>query len=302
MQIIIISPNNKTHKHWHLSRTKVMALFGLVVGLIAVSSLMLMNYWNVPSQSQTNVHYSKSETKSQAVIPNEATQHSLSSVENFYAKRLGQLQAEAIRLKALTEELASMSGLDVTEFMLSERTAQGGLEKQGKDLSIDEFNSGLDQLSFGFEQHHHQLVTLQDLLITHDNIESAIPQGRPTNGGWISSYYGYRIDPFSGKKAFHHGIDLAGKSGSGVHAVADGIVTWIGTRSGYGGLVEVDHGNGYVTRYAHNKTIKVKVGDKVDKGQVLALMGSTGRSTGPHVHFEILRDGKNVNPYTFVKR
>ncbi|MBL4638591.1 MAG: M23 family metallopeptidase, partial [Proteobacteria bacterium] len=120
--------------------------------------------------------------------------------------------------------------------------------------------------------------------------------------GWISSYYGKRIDPFTGKKAFHKGLDLAGKAGSGIHTVADGMVTWIGKRSGYGALVEVDHGNGYVTRYAHNKTIKVKVGDKVNKGQVIALMGSTGRSTGPHVHFEILRDGKNINPYNFVKR
>ena len=302
MQIIIISPNNKTHKHWHLSRTKLMSLIGLFVGLLAISSLAIMNYWNAQSLPKTNIHYSKSDLSPQTFNNNLATIENVVYVENFYAKRLGQLQAEAIRLKALTEKLASLSGLDVTEFMLSENIAQGGVEIQGNDLSIDEFDDELQQLSLGFEHQYQQLVTLQDFLITHDNIESAIPQGRPIVGGWISSYYGKRIDPFTGKKAFHKGLDLAGKAGSGIHTVADGMVTWIGTRSGYGALVEVDHGNGYVTRYAHNKTIKVKVGDKVNKGQVIALMGSTGRSTGPHVHFEILRDGKNINPYNFVKR
>jgi len=302
MQIIIISPNNKTHKHWHLSRIKLMSLIGFFVGLIAISSLAVMNYWNTPNQSPTNIYYSQSDVSRQTFNKQMDTKQNVVSVENFYAKRLGQLQAEAIRLKALTEKLASLSGLDVSEFMLSENIAQGGVEKRGDDLSIEEFDDELQELSTGFEQQHQQLVTLQDFLITHDNIKSAIPQGRPINGGWISSYYGKRIDPFTGKKAFHHGLDLAGKSGSGVHSVADGMVTWIGKRSGYGGLVEVDHGNGYVTRYAHNKTIKVKVGEKVNKGQVIALMGSTGRSTGPHVHFEILRDGKNINPYKFVKR
>jgi murein DD-endopeptidase MepM/ murein hydrolase activator NlpD len=302
MQVIIISPNNKTHKHWHLSRTKLMILSSLIIALIAISAYGTMNYWQNATQSKTNNHVSQSLT-----IPENLTQASNSElyttpVDSFYAKRLGQLQAQAIRLNALTEELASMSGLDVSKFLLKDNIAQGGIEKQGDDFSSQEFNNEMQQLSLGFEEQHQQLLSLQDFIITNDNIESAIPQGRPINGGWISSYYGNRIDPFTGKKAFHRGIDLAGKAGSGVYSVADGIVTWIGERSGYGGLVEVDHGNGYVTRYAHNKTIKVKVGDKVNKGQVLALMGSTGRSTGPHVHFEILRDGKNINPYSFVKR
>ncbi|OUR64082.1 peptidase M23 [Methylophaga sp. 42_25_T18] len=302
MQIIIISPNNKTHKHWHLSRTKLMSLIGLFVALLAISSLAIMNYWNAASLPKTNSHYSQVNISPLALNNDLAIIKNVAYVENFYAKRLGQLQAEAIRLKALTEKLASLSGMDVSEFMLSENSAQGGVEMLGNDLSIDEFDNELKQLSIGFEQQHKQLVTLQDFLITHDNIESAIPQGRPIDGGWISSYYGKRIDPFTGKKAFHKGLDLAGKAGSGVNTVADGMVTWIGKRSGYGALVEVDHGNGYVTRYAHNKKITVKVGEKVIKGQVIALMGSTGRSTGPHVHFEILRDGKNINPYNFVKR
>ena len=302
MQVIIISPNNKTHKHWHLSRTKLMILSGLMIALIAISAHAAMNYWQNNNQSQNPVHVLKSTLISESFVQSSSLDQQSTPVYSFYAKRLGQLQAQAIRLNALTEELATMSGLDVSQFLLTDDIAQGGIEKQGDDLSNQEFNDELQQLSLGFKEQHQQLLSLQDFLITNDSIESAIPQGRPIKGGWISSYYGNRIDPFTGKKAFHRGMDLAGKSGSGVYSVADGIVTWIGERSGYGGLVEVDHGNGYVTRYAHNKTINVKVGDKVNKGQVLALMGSTGRSTGPHVHFEVLRDGKNINPYSFVKR
>jgi len=302
MQVIIISPNNKTHKHWHLSRTKLMILSSLMIALIAISAHTAMNYWQNNNQSQNPVHALKTTAIPESFVQSPSLDQQSTPVYSFYAKRLGQLQAQAIRLNALTEELATMSGLDVSQFLLTENIAQGGIEKQGDDLSNQEFNDELQQLSLGFKAQHQQLLSLQDFLITNDSIESAIPQGRPIKGGWISSYYGNRIDPFTGKKAFHRGMDLAGKSGSGVYSVADGIVTWIGERSGYGGLVEVDHGNGYVTRYAHNKTINVIVGDKVNKGQVLALMGSTGRSTGPHVHFEVLRDGKNINPYSFVKR
>ena len=167
--------------------------------------------------------------------------------------------------------------------------------------SIDGFDNKIKSLSSVFEEYHKKLINLQDLLITQDNIQSAIPHGRPIKGGWISSHYGNRIDPFTGKTVFHYGLDLAGKSGSSVYTVADGIVTRISEHSGYGGLVEIEHGNGYVTRYAHNKRMQVKIGEKVNKGQILALMGSTGRSTGPHVHFEVLQDNSSINPYNFIK-
>ncbi|OUR74260.1 peptidase M23 [Methylophaga sp. 42_8_T64] len=300
MQVIIISPNNKTHKHWHLSRTKLMLLMSIVVSLLLMSSVAVIQVLN-PSESSTLPPFSHA-TLAPELITIPVPDLTSDAVSNVYVKKLGQLQAEAIRLKALTEKLASLSGLDVSSFLLDDDAAQGGIEKTGHVLSFEDFNDGLKVLSLGFEQQQQQLLTLQDLVLTQDNIESAIPQGKPIEGGWVSSYYGNRIDPFTGKQAFHRGIDIAGKSGTAVNTVADGIVTWIGQRSGYGGLVEVDHGNGYVTRYAHNKTIKVTWGDKVVKGQLLALMGSTGRSTGPHVHFEILRDGKHINPYTFVKR
>jgi murein DD-endopeptidase MepM/ murein hydrolase activator NlpD len=130
--------------------------------------------------------------------------------------------------------------------------------------------------------------------------ERVTPSGRPVEEGWLSSRYGKRNDPFTGKQDFHKGLDFAGKKGSEVIAVGDGVVSWAGVKSGYGKLIEINHGNGYATRYGHNQSNLVKIGDTVKKGQQIALMGSTGRSTGPHVHFEVLHDGKAVNPSKFV--
>jgi murein DD-endopeptidase MepM/ murein hydrolase activator NlpD len=129
-----------------------------------------------------------------------------------------------------------------------------------------------------------------------------LPGGRPVESGYISSLYGQRTDPFDGNQANHHGIDFAGAAGTQVLAVADGIVSHVGIDGGYGRQVEITHGNGYVTRYAHNAKALVKPGQTVKRGDAIALMGSTGRSTGTHVHFEVLRDGRPMNPLSFVKR
>ena len=123
---------------------------------------------------------------------------------------------------------------------------------------------------------------------------------RPVTQGWISSYFGQRADPFTGRTAFHAGLDFAGKEGSDVVAVASGVVTWSKERFGYGRCVEINHGNGYVTRYAHNSSNLVAVGATVQKGDSIARIGSSGRSTGPHLHFEVLKNGRPINPMTFV--
>jgi len=228
-------------------------------------------------------------------------QYSEQRLDEYYVQRLGQLQAESIRLKALAEKIANMTGVDTDVFELNNNPAQGGYDLQGKPLSLADFKQELGAVEDSFKAQKENLGLLQNLYITNMGIQSAIPQGSPSEEGWISSVYGKRIDPFNGKKTFHHGIDIAGRSGSPILAVADGIITWTGKRSGYGQLVEIDHGNGYVTRYAHNKTLIAKLGDRVAKGESIALMGSTGRSTGPHVHFEVLLEGKALNPYSFVK-
>ena len=147
-----------------------------------------------------------------------------------------------------------------------------------------------------------RLTTLESLLMDKQLLRDMQPEGRPVNDGWMSSGYGYRTDPVTGRKEFHGGVDFAGKPGLEVRAVAAGVVTWSGKRWGYGNMVEINHGNGYVTRYAHNRANTVALGEKVEKNQPVALLGSTGRSTGPHVHFEVVQNGRSVNPWKFIRK
>ncbi len=145
-----------------------------------------------------------------------------------------------------------------------------------------------------------QLAALENVILSRDLTQQIRPEGKPTKSGFISSYFGERQDPFTGHEAFHRGVDFAGAAGSEVVSVAAGVVTWAGARSGYGSLIEINHGNGYVTRYGHNQRVLVTVGQTVTRGQAVALMGSTGRSTGPHVHFEVLKNGRQINPASFL--
>jgi murein DD-endopeptidase MepM/ murein hydrolase activator NlpD len=303
MQVIIISSNSQTHKHWHLTRGKLMLLLALIVSLVSVSSYSFANWLNNPASSQLNPAIPVTQTSSNSTgsVETQQTAEQGESATEFYARQLGGLQAETIRLRMFSERLAEIAGFDTSAFSLDEHPGQGGIEKDGSALSSDVLDLSIEQLSEELRNQQEALTALEQYLLTEDTIAASIPTGKPVKDGWVSSFYGYRIDPFNGKKTFHEGLDIAARNGTNVLSVADGIVTWVGQRGGYGGLVEVDHGNGYVTRYAHNKTIKVKKGDRVNKGETLALMGSTGRSTGPHVHFEVLRDGQHVNPYNFIK-
>jgi murein DD-endopeptidase MepM/ murein hydrolase activator NlpD len=160
----------------------------------------------------------------------------------------------------------------------------------------------LDDLTRQIKDRERQLSVLESLISTRNLSRQIVPGGRPVTSGWISSYFGQRPDPFTGRTAFHRGLDFAGPAGAEVVAVAAGVVTYTKERFGYGRVVEINHGNGYVTRYAHNQRILVSLGDTVQKGQPIALIGSTGRSTGPHLHFEVLKQGRAVDPMSFVRR
>lgn len=223
---------------------------------------------------------------------------------NALALRLGQMQAHVVRLDAVGQRLVAVGDLDSGEFDFSKSPAVGGPESRvsgASSLKIPDFLTQIDQLSQQLVDREEQLTVLESVLMSRNLQHEVIPSGRPINKGWISSRYGMRTDPFSGKPDFHKGIDLAGSEGADVITVGSGVVMWSGKRYGYGNMVEVNHGNGYITRYGHNKENTVKVGDTVKKGQVIAKMGNTGRSTGPHVHFEVWRSGRTVDPMKFVQ-
>ncbi|PVV05768.1 MAG: hypothetical protein B6D77_18070 [gamma proteobacterium symbiont of Ctena orbiculata] len=220
------------------------------------------------------------------------------------AIRIGQLQSQLLRLDALGERLVNIGGLDKGEFSFEAPPALGGPEEvkfsRSEQSALPDLLMEMEQLEQMIDHRHQQLTLVEDLIMNSNLEESVHPTGRPVNKGWISSYYGMRNDPFSGKRSMHKGMDFAGKDGSEVVAVAAGVVTWSGERYGYGKLVEINHGKGYITRYGHNKEIVVEVGDRIKQGQVIAKMGSTGRSTGPHVHFEVVRNGRTIDPTRFI--
>ncbi len=218
--------------------------------------------------------------------------------------RVGELQARLVRLDALGERLTSMANLESGEFDFSQPPALGGPEVASTDeqFSPPEFTSVIRELEVQIESRQHQLETLGALLTNRKLENDVFIAGRPIKKGWMSSRFGRRNDPFTGRIAWHAGVDFAGKDGSDIVAVAAGVVTWSGDRYGYGQLVEISHGHGFKTRYAHCKENLVKLGDVVKKGQIVALMGSTGRSTGPHVHFEVYKHGRPVDPSAYIHR
>ncbi len=143
-------------------------------------------------------------------------------------------------------------------------------------------------------------MVLENLMAMRELGERIIPGGLPLIGGWISSHYGYRSDPFTGHRALHRGVDFAGRPGTRIVSVAPGVVSYAGYKAGYGYVVEITHPTGYLTRYGHNSRNLVRSGQMVQKGDAVAVIGSTGRSTGTHVHFEVERDGKVLNPSRYL--
>ena len=235
----------------------------------------------------------------------EAARQLLQQKVDALAMRVGQMNAHVIRLDALGKRLTDMAGLKKGEFDFESAPPIGGLDvsdKSGRPASVPLLSDMLDRLSDQLSDRERQLGALENLIQTRELRAEVYPTGRPVQSGFISSFYGSRVDPFTGYTAFHPGVDFAGEAGGEVMAVATGVVTWAGEHMGYGNLVEITHGNGYVTRYGHNSKVLVKAGDTVQKGQVLALVGSTGHSTGPHVHFEVLRDGSPVDPMAFINQ
>ena len=232
----------------------------------------------------------------------ESLRESVDDQVSALATRVGRMQAQLVRLDALGRQLTEVAKLKRGEFDFDEPPAIGGPESAGEGPVVPALDSMLDSMDAQIDDRRRQLTALQNLIMTRELARQIVPGGRPVETGYISSLYGQRTDPFDGNQATHRGIDFAGVAGTEVLAVADGIVSHTGLDGGYGRMIEVTHGDGYVTRYAHNAKILVKPGQTVKRGDAIALMGSTGRSTGPHVHFEVLRNGKPMNPLAFVKR
>ena len=218
---------------------------------------------------------------------------------NALAARLGELQAEATRLNALGDRLTRVAQLGDGEFDFNSPVGVGGLGPV-RDMPAGELREGITGIDADFAAAGGQLSVLEALLFNRELDRNAVPSRSPVASSYVTSGFGRRADPFGGGAAWHKGIDFDARTGDPVLAVADGVVSFSGVRSGYGNVVEIDHGNGYVTRYAHNSRNTVQVGDLVRVGGEIAKAGSTGRSTGAHVHFEVWENGRVMNPRKFL--
>jgi murein DD-endopeptidase MepM/ murein hydrolase activator NlpD len=209
--------------------------------------------------------------------------------------QLAIMQNRINKMELLTATMAENAGLNKEDFTLSD-------EMQTLDVTESSLTNQINKMAETLDFKIQQLTALESLMMGLNIERQSELAGRPVGKGWLSSYYGVRKDPFTGRPSMHKGIDFAGKEGEDVIATGAGVVTWSGSRYGYGNLVEIDHGNGLRTRYGHNAELIVAVGDVVTKGQGIALVGNTGRSTGAHVHYEVLKNGQQIDPLPFIYR
>lgn len=306
MNIIIINSNGQ--RALSVTRTTlaifVLLALALVLGLFSYFYTSSMNDMQVVKKREfrlaedDQLAYLLVEQKKSL----EATQLSLESkLENMTA-RVSQMQARMIQMEQLGNKLVKVAGLKRKEFDFSSAPAMGGPNEERLDTDAKQLESRMAGLLNDIESHENQLAILEALIEQRIYANYQTPKGRPAKKGWISSYFGMRKDPFTGKMSRHRGIDVAAKEGSDLVATASGVVTWVGERSGYGLMVEIDHGKGLQTRYGHCKSISVKLGQKINQGEVIGEIGSTGRSTGPHVHYEVLKNGVKVNPIKYARK
>lgn len=305
MNIIVLSNRHGKSTQISLDRPVMFLALGLLLvsifGLVFAGGYMLARDQMVanPDPRITNFYAELKAQEEEVLEAKQRTQDQL----NAQAARVAKMYAHILRLDALGRRLTQMAELEDGEFDFDVSPAQGGRALRNEQMAVEaSIQSQLDGLVAQISDREHQLEVLENLMINRHLTDQGAPEGRPVLSGYVSSYFGKRVDPFTGKTASHKGIDFAGKEGNEIIAVAAGVVTYSGDRFGFGIMVEINHGNGLITRYAHNKENLVNVGERVEKGQTIALMGSTGRATGPNLHFEVLRNGKIVDPMEYIRK
>lgn len=304
MDIILVSSRFAKARTIKLSATHLMMAVPLAVGML-LAIVVAAQYAIVRMQPGAMTGELRDWLASVQAEKQEKQQFYTRESLDTMAKRLGEMQAQVLRLDALGARLAKAAGMKPQEFSFDEPPAQGGPyipAPQQQDISLDSMNQQLASLSLLMNDRNDKLVALETLMQQDQLSQRMFPSVAPIKQGWYSSNFGWRIDPFTGKQAMHEGVDYMVPAGTPVYASAGGIVSYADLHPQYGNMVEIDHGNGIVTRYAHASRLLVKVGQMVRRGQEIAISGSTGRSTGPHLHFEVRYKGVAQNPVRFLQK
>ncbi len=301
MKIILLREKGRSHSIRVLRRT-------LIVGLVCLSLLttlggifVFQGLTREVADDAAIAGWRERLTQQQAEV--DLIRDRSAAESEAVGRQLAQMQARLLRMEALGARVTEVADLEGGEFSFAQPAPQGGPTSRTEDaVPWPSLLAGLDELSIDLKYRENELEVLESLLRDREYRKAVAVTGRPVTWGWMSSPYGQRVDPISGKSAWHAGVDFAGRDGSDVIAVASGVVTYAAIRSGYGKMVEINHGDGFATRYGHHSAILVSAGDIVKKGQVIGTMGTSGRSTGPHVHFEVLKNGRHVDPARYVAR
>ena len=301
MKIMLVGKNGALRSiraDWRVLLGGVCLMLGITAALSAAVYPVIVNQFLIPGMiDQWRERLADQDARvrdleSQALVESGAV-----------GRQLAQMQARLWRMEALGVQVADVASVPLDEFGFDRPAPLGGPAGSCDSfLESPDLRAGLDALAIDIRDREDELQVLETVLGNQEYREASRLAGWPVNRGWISSPYGRRVDPITGRMAWHTGIDIAGRKGTDVVAIAAGVVVFAGQRDNYGNLVEIDHGDGYVTRYGHQQELHVKAGDIVQRGEALGALGSTGRSTGPHVHIEVLRNGRHLNPSGYLSR
>jgi murein DD-endopeptidase MepM/ murein hydrolase activator NlpD len=300
VHIILVSDRLATAKTITITaRHLALAAAGLMLTVLVLSSLF--SYFTVRHAAEVRLPFLQSLLVSVREQETQKTQEFLRENLNAMAVRLGQLQAQLMRLDTLGERLGQLSGIKPSD-KPADKPGQGGpFIAPNKPLTPDDLQRQIDQLSRQLESKGDYLGLIETELMDERVKKNQLPTALPVEAQWNASGFGWRIDPFTGEQAMHEGIDFIADTGTAIQAAAAGIVVTAERHPQYGNLIEIDHGNELITRYAHASKVLVKQGALVKRGQKIAEVGSTGRSTGPHLHFEVRFRGVAQNPNRFLQ-
>lgn len=304
MNVILVSSNLAK------ARTRTLTLTGAHLALLAGAFFLViallalgLNYLSLRYADKIDSPSLRSLVLSVQQEERQKNQSYLHDSLNAMAVRMGQMQAQLLRLDSLGERLAELSGIKPQEFMFNQTLGQGGALSTvpSQDISFDEFNRKMNELSLALDDRTDKLGAIDTFLLQDRLKKKSLPTLAPVEARWFTSSFGLRIDPFTGKSAFHEGVDFIAEVGTPIMAAAGGVVVYSDYHPEYGNMIDIDHGNDLVSRYAHAAKRLVKPGQVVLRGQKIAEVGNTGRSTGPHLHFEVRHRGLPQNPTRFLK-
>jgi murein DD-endopeptidase MepM/ murein hydrolase activator NlpD len=302
LHIILVSDRLTTTKTVVVSgRHLLLAAAALIALVIGLSSLF--SYVTVRHAAEIRLPFLQDLLQAANAEQTRASREFVHENINAMAVRLGKMQAQLLRLDSLGERLAGLAGVKPQDLKMLElrKDGQGGPLIQPTSLSADDLTRAVDSLSQQLEAKGDALALLESQMIDDRIRKSLLPTSLPIDAAWNASTFGWRIDPITGDAAMHEGVDFTAEVGTPIRAAAAGVVIEVGRHPAYGNMVEIDHGNDLVTRYAHASKILVQPGALVKRGQIVAEVGNTGRTTGPHLHFEVRIKGVAHNPNRFLQ-